>query len=361
MPNVKNKRTIWADIAKFFAITMMVSGHLGLPHHLDTIVHMFHMPVFFVLAGMFYSKEKYQKFSPFFLSRVRNLLVPYFAWGVISYGIYRLMPYSTGMTEVVSVRRFIVALFTQDANNVLFVGFGVIQWFFTSLFLSEMAMWVIIRVSDRVNKSYQFHFFVLTAVLLIIVNSIVCSYIEPNWLGFKSSILGTLFCLTGYVLKDEIKRILDAENRTLFYVSAFALAVFVAVFFLNGHVNMRIAKYNNPLLFILGALSGSLLMFIFSRQLEKYLPDGLLKGYILYIGRNTVIVLCTNRMVQNTFILAINTLIFNYIHFKSGFGLYFKYVVDLVVEMLLFVPIIYFVNRWLPFTIGRPMRKQIAA
>ena len=117
-------------------------------------------------------------------------------------------------------------------------------------------------------------------------------------------------------------------------------------------------KYNNPLLFILGALSGSLLVFIVSRQLEKYMPDGLLKEYILYIGRNTVIVYCTNRLVQNTFIFAINALIFNYIHFNSGFGLYFKYVVDLVVEMLLFVPIIYFVNRWLPFTIGRPMHKQ---
>lgn len=358
MNRFETKRVLWADIAKFFAIVTVVGAHLGLPHHLDTIVHMFNMPVFFVLAGMFYSKEKYQKFSPFFLSRIRNLLVPYFAWGVILYGIYRLMPYSTGMTEVVPVRRFIVALFTQDANNVLFVRFGVIQWFFTSLFLSEMAMWVIIRVSNHVNKSYQFYYYVLIAVLLIIINSVVCSYIEPNWLGFKSSILGTLFCLTGFVLKDEIKRILDAENRALLSVSVFALAVFVAVFFLNGYVNVRMTKYNNPLLFILGALSGSLLVFIVSRQLEKYLPDGLLKEYILYIGRNTVIVYCTNRLVQNTFILAINALIFNYIHFNSGFGLYFKYVVDFVVEMLLFVPIIYFVNRWLPFTIGRPMRKQ---
>lgn len=267
-----------------------------------------------------------------------------------------MIPYVTGMTEVVTVSRFIRALFTQDANVTLFPGFGVIQWFFTSLFISEMAMWVIVRVSDRVTKSYRISYFGIIAVALIVVNSVVCGHIEPNWLGFKSSILGTLFCVIGYVLKDEIKRILEADNQKKAVVAVFAFVLFVVVFFLNRSVNMRTAKYNNPLLFILGALSGSLLVFIISRYVENHLSDGWLKSYILYIGRNTALILCTNRLVQCTFILLMNKLIANFINIESGYGLYIKQVVDLVIEMILFVPIIYIVNRWLPFTLGKPLR-----
>ena len=352
------KRILWADIAKFFAIVLMVWCHLGMPQNLSIVIHMFHMPIFFILGGMFYDKAKYKKFSAFFLSRVKSLIVPYFAWGVISYAIYRLIPYVTGMTEIVSVRRFILALFTQDANEVLFSGFGVIQWFFTSLFLSEMVLWVIIRLSDRINKSYQRLYFGIISVVLIIVNGFVCSHIEHNWLGFKSSILGTLCCLFGFILKNEIKQILDAGNRSKLIISFFAIAVFVAVFFLNGSVNMRITRYNNQLLFILGAISGSLLVFIFSREVENYLPDGLLKTYILYIGRHTALILCTNRLVQYTFIFLMNNLIAHFMRVESGFGLYSRQIVDLVVEMIIFVPIIYVVNRWIPFTVGKPLRSS---
>ena len=352
------KRIEWADITKFFAIALMVSGHIGLPNTLSNVVHMFHMPVFFFIAGSFYSSQKYRKFTTFLWSRFKSLLIPYFVWGIISYLIYRLISYNTGDNEIVSTGRFIQALFSQDANEVLFKGYGVIQWFFTALFISEILLWVIVRISEHVKKSYLPGYYVLSFGLLFAANLIVCNLVEPNWLGFKSAILGTLFCYIGFVSKDIVKKYLDAGNKLKIIVSLAAVVVFVGVFFLNGKVNMRTAAYNNSLLFILGALSGSLLLITVSRFIECHLSNGLWKSYILYIGRNTALILCVNRLVQCTIIELLNQLLSSFVNIDNGIGLHISRCLDLVAEMILFVPLIYIVNRWLPFTLGKKITKQ---
>ena len=48
-----SERVIWVDTAKGFAIISVVLGHSSLPIELRSVVYSFHMPLFFMLSGVF--------------------------------------------------------------------------------------------------------------------------------------------------------------------------------------------------------------------------------------------------------------------------------------------------------------------
>ena len=149
------KRIEWVDVSKFIAISCMIAGHLGIPSVVSVAVHMFHMPIFFIMAGFFFSIEKYKSFFYFAKIRFKTLLVPYFVWGGISYIIYRLQVVNAESGSVVDFKHFIIAILFHDANISEFSGYGVTQWFFTALFLSELFLWIVIKIETICNKKIR--------------------------------------------------------------------------------------------------------------------------------------------------------------------------------------------------------------
>lgn len=79
------KRIEWIDICKFIAITIMVIGHIGLPTKLSDLIHIFHMPIFFLLSGLCLNFEKYSNFCFFLKSRLKTLIIPHLIWSIIMY------------------------------------------------------------------------------------------------------------------------------------------------------------------------------------------------------------------------------------------------------------------------------------
>lgn len=72
-----NKRLAYIDLAKFLAIFLMVLCHTMVSRSVDTVVHAFHMPVFFILSGWVFSPDRHTCFKGFVLTRAKMLLVPY--------------------------------------------------------------------------------------------------------------------------------------------------------------------------------------------------------------------------------------------------------------------------------------------
>lgn len=86
------------------------------------------------------------------MSKAKGLLVPYFVYGWGTYVLYRIIPSVQRSDRLVNVKEIIVLLFTQNAEDVIFNGFGVIQWFFASLFISSIFSWIIIWICNRISK-----------------------------------------------------------------------------------------------------------------------------------------------------------------------------------------------------------------
>lgn len=85
MGEIMGKRLLWVDYAKAVAIVLMVLGHAGLPNtgKVSMIIYMFHMPLFFMLSGYFDNSNKLNA-KDFFVKSAKTILVPYFAFYVMS-------------------------------------------------------------------------------------------------------------------------------------------------------------------------------------------------------------------------------------------------------------------------------------
>lgn len=76
-----SNRVYWVDVAKALAIILVVIGHMGFPEEVRTVIYGFHMPLFFLLSGIFVSTK--EDFRSFFAKKARTLLIPYLCFNAI--------------------------------------------------------------------------------------------------------------------------------------------------------------------------------------------------------------------------------------------------------------------------------------
>lgn len=75
---LNTQRIDWIDQVKGFGIILVVYGH-NFPS-IEDYIYSFHMPLFFLLAGIFHPKKSnFQVIK----KRVQQILIPYFLWSFL--------------------------------------------------------------------------------------------------------------------------------------------------------------------------------------------------------------------------------------------------------------------------------------
>lgn len=134
-------RESWIDRWKGLLILLVVLGHVvgagGNLAHGETVtallgirsfIYLFHMPAFFILAGLCFNTTRIndEHFGNFILKRSKRLLLPYFAFGVFSWGVYDVMFNEFGSFGLQMIR-MVIAYDDFRCNSVL--------WFLPTMFL----------------------------------------------------------------------------------------------------------------------------------------------------------------------------------------------------------------------------------
>jgi fucose 4-O-acetylase-like acetyltransferase len=93
------QRVLWVDVARGFGIILVVYGHAlrglfayprSMPawaHGQDRVIYAFHMPLFFVAAGLFLWRALERGRHKFLKSKALTVVYPYFLWSIIAGGI----------------------------------------------------------------------------------------------------------------------------------------------------------------------------------------------------------------------------------------------------------------------------------
>ena len=94
------RRTAWIDIARGIGILLVVYAHAarglvlghdlpdrGWPIMVDTVIYAFHMPLFFVLAGLHLERSVARGRKGFIVNKLQTIAWPYFLWSLIQGGI----------------------------------------------------------------------------------------------------------------------------------------------------------------------------------------------------------------------------------------------------------------------------------
>lgn len=284
-------RIEYIDIAKGLGMILVVLGHCINSKTFPGIwISAFHMPLFFILSGLCFSEKKYPTFIPFLKKRIKTLLLPciYFSFIVTTLIFFLLKP--TAFHDL-----------TKNLPGAL--------WFVLVLFFTEILYYYISRISLK-NK-------LLRLILLILMLFL------GLWLSRKEILLpfslstipmACFYYGIGHSYKTLINGIIIRSGFKLKIIFSFILIIVpgIITFLSKETIGMNINHFPQPeIIYLIISISGSLgILFLSSLNLEHA------KRILLYIGRNTFIILSIHMLFISLSSQYISPFINNYVIYK---------------------------------------------
>jgi fucose 4-O-acetylase-like acetyltransferase len=264
--NYSTERIEWIDIAKGIGIMLVVIGHLiSRDSYLGQFIGSFHMPLFFLLSGMCFRPEKYPTFLPFLKKRVNQLLIPLLLFNLIIFLVDYLCFGFDKAFEPFSEYHFHGA-----------------QWFIFVLFLLELAFWGIQKLAaGNLTKCA-----ILCCGVYILADWITITDFNlpfnissvPSCLCFYS-----IGCLGAHFFRTTV------QNGKLWNALIILLINAISVFFLGAHTGLSGGRIGFPSSYYIAmAIITSIGVFILSKQIAW----PLIKSILVWIGRNTLVIVC---------------------------------------------------------------------
>ena len=150
------------SVVKGIAIILMVLGHAEAPWFITGFIYLFHMPVFFMAAGYFFSERYLSQPWDFVVRRFKGLYLPFIKWSLMFLLLHNLMfavgvlneqygNWTGGVTHPYSWRdmlqRAVHIVFSMGGYDEFLAG---AFWFFRALLLSSLTYLVLRLVVRRV-------------------------------------------------------------------------------------------------------------------------------------------------------------------------------------------------------------------
>ena len=316
------KRILWIDIAKGFAIFLIVCGHCADKNDVDRILLHFSMfagvAVFFFLSGMtFCWKENSflyfdrRPFRVFLRGLSRGIIVPYTVWSLISISIYQVF----GATAA--------GILQSDRSHFSFIGnlagmlygnsgSGYMEWnrplwFLTCLTVTELFWYVFLRILSNHEEAPALPYILLAAICLG----------SAGWF-FYSNLHGiqlclpweteTTFCILPFFGLGRFVRawitghgdLSDRKQRVkFFFFAASCAAVLWALLLGVEDADFRADRFTDPWLFYPEAMLGISAVISFARLIAFY-GDTKFGRIAVYVGQRTMAILVMHKFVIMT-------------------------------------------------------------
>lgn len=327
---MEGQRKIWIDWAKTLSIFAIVWGHC-FPEGLCGFIYAFNVPVFFIISGYLCHREA--SFGKCFDKTLHNLIIPYFILAAIKVAgpVIKHIGDGEWIWSVAAVIGGFHSLNDAPGCSNL--------WFVYSL--------VIVKLLFQVSSGRRDLALAMACLAgAVVYNDIL--HLEWRW-AVSNCLLAYPFFIIGNSLRDkDIVKRLVISARQYRYGATFAAALLIAVTYIvgtqNGQAKLYMGQYaNNIVLFAIGALTGSMAVFVLSALL-----DSVRLKITRVISSGTIVILVFHRellhpllkeigKMDTSSLLTVNTLVF----------------ASAVIVVLAFYPIILLVKRFFPIVLGR--------
>ena len=285
--NSAKQRIEYIDLAKGICILLVVLDHISNEGYfsagdypLNEFFEQMRMPLYFVLSGLFF-KDYQGGIREFLLRKTNRILVPYLFFiitlRVISWLVRNFTDFSSTGADIAAI-------------------WGSL-WFLRCLFFMNVIFAVTYYAIQRLKAGALTSDVLLGAVMLVL--GIIGYHLGNLHLNFGSALTSMPFLWSGYILN----RRLHLLQRRIPWWMALLMAFILLVMVYNMYVGENYFYSNTyssplPLLYISG-FSGTLAVLLLSRVV-KWLP------VISYIGRYSIIVLCTHMTIVTLFVAALH-------------------------------------------------------
>ncbi len=324
------------DATKAFAIFCIVVAHNDYGW-LGSYLYSFHIPIFFFISGLFFNCEKENDFIFFVKKRAKNLLIPYFSIAALLYIFWFFVGRKFGASGELNLSVFknLLGIFYAQ-GGIEYMDWGVPLWFLPCLFLTSISFYFIAKLKKNI-------------LIFLLISLIFLAFITDSYLTFRlfwsfDLVFTSLFFYGfGYLFRPTyFQYILQNKNTPKKIIFAAIMLIINILFFLqNGKIDISKSIYHNILFMFISGLSGSIFYLIIFSFLPKI-------KWLSYIGENSLLIMGFH-LSALTFIKFWVIIIFNQsIDFNT-----FESIVLALLQILLLFPVIWFINRYLPFIAGK--------
>lgn len=267
-----SKRTDWVDYAKGIGIILVVYGHLlssgyhsdlGIPKQFfgfsDSIIYGFHMPLFFLLSGLFVEKSLQKHGSRKYLyNQLRRLVYPYFIWSILQMSV-----------EVIFSNHTQKGTSLSDILVIVYQPWGQF-WFIYALFLMQLIFVLVNRLGEFAPEILV----IIGAGLFFFPIQIEVAALTPfsaHFIFFISGILFRKYLWDKGIIKPSI---------WIIFISFIVLMSSGIYIFTNAVKPTRLASSNHPLYFMYLAIVG----IYFCMSLSQYLAGKNIFPFLRTLG-----------------------------------------------------------------------------
>ena len=286
------------SICKGLAIILMVVGHAEAPELVTNFIYTFHMPVFFIAAGYFFSRRHAADPWGFIGKRFKGLYVPFLKWSILflllhnvffHYGILNETygNWTGGVTHPYTLKGAVTRLWLMVTSMSGYDEFMAgAFWFFRGLLVASILYLVLHRLVERAAGG---RWAVAAAVICVAMVALLWARVEwgirqspiPN--GGWREMWGVFFFGVGVLYRQYQDRI---RWRGVVSVVCLAFICYAATQHFSGMNNgcrMR-DLWSLPLT----GTAGFVMLHTLSRWLDGW--SGRLRDGLVFLGDNTLYV-----------------------------------------------------------------------
>lgn len=172
LPNTAGARISWIDIARGIGIILVFFGHTYWPYFTSMnpnnkisnfLVASFHMPLFFFLSGLCFSKKEL-KFKDFLFKKIKTILIPYAFLSSVWICYECVQSIFSHQFSISYVLNEILAYVLQIMLHPI--------WFLTCLFCIEIIFYFISKLSNQ--------YIILVSVVFLLIGVLYREKVNVN-------------------------------------------------------------------------------------------------------------------------------------------------------------------------------------
>lgn len=286
------------SVCKGIAIILMVIGHAEAPELITNFIYTFHMPVFFITAGYFFSRKYLDDPWEFCRRRFKGLYIPFLKWSILFLLLHNLWfefdilnetygNWENGVTHPYSwhqaMQRLVLIVFSMSGYDEFMAG---AFWFFRGLLLASIFFIVLYRIIEnntplKGNKAVLAICGIALAFTVFRISNGLKINTIPN--GGMREIWGMFFFGIGVLYKRFESMIKEHWALSMCY---FALLCGAAFLHLSGMNNS--GKLRDVATLPLTGTIGFLMLHHISAVIDA--RGGLVRSLLVHIGDNTLYV-----------------------------------------------------------------------
>lgn len=299
------KRYDYLDVARGLGIIAVIWGHIT-SHWSGNFVYLFHMPLFFIISGMLFRKEKYNSFYSFIKKRSKRLLVPYVIYSIVTWCVWACFNYF-GHKDVDSyLAPLLQTIFAQGSGQ--FFLHNSPLWFVPCLFAIEIMYFFISKYKDVYVILISSAIATLSMILEYCYGD---SYLYLLPWNFDAAMMALPFYATGNIAMRHLNHksindwITSHKITSLFLVLISFIVIGVSLIWF-GSPSMGYSYYGNESMFFIRAFIGSTATIILSALISNsrlsFDTYKKLVEFLKWMGKVSLDVMCSHVPIKGVLI-----------------------------------------------------------